>query len=171
VQILAGGNRDALKLRIAFNWNAMTGQVTQVIPVVSDLMFDALFRLGSTGQKLYSMLQLTCGFVNTAYHYWLEVWCKIAIDFLPVVLSAVRQMSEYSETAFQVLNDALGVIFRFMVPDALSAMQSIGYTKNFRDKQKASQAREKQRVHDSLVQSKKERKVQKFIPEPRRIGV
>ena len=158
IQMIAGGNNDRLKLQIAFNWNAMTGQVSQVIPVISDLLFDALFRLGSTGQKLYNMLQSTCGFVNTAYHYWLEVWCKIAIDYAPMVILALRELSEFSQTAFQVLNDALGVIFRFLVPDALSAMEALGYTKNFRDRQVETQARERQQVHDSLVESKKEGK-------------
>jgi hypothetical protein len=158
IQMIGGGNQAALKLQIAFNWNAMTGKVSQVIPVISDLFFDMLFRLGATGQKLYGMLQSSCGFVNTAYRYWLEVWCKIAIDFAPMLLSALRQLSEFSETAFRVLNDSLDVIFRFMMPDALSAIQTLGYTKNFRDKHSDAQSREKQRVHNSLVKSKKEGK-------------
>jgi hypothetical protein len=134
------------------------GQVSALVPVISDLFFDMLFRLGNTGQKLYNMLQSSCSYINVAYHYWLTVWCTIAIDLVPMVMLAVREMASYSEVAFRVLNDALGVIFRFMIPDALSVMQSLGYTKTFRDKTKEAQSREKQTIHNSLVKSKKEGK-------------
>jgi hypothetical protein len=73
-----------------------------------------------------------------------------------MLLGALRQLSEYSEVASEVLNDALGVIFRFMAPEALSAIQGLGYTKHFRDKKAADMAREKQVVHNSIQQSKKE---------------
>ena len=158
VQMIGGSNIDSLKLEVIFNWNAMTGQLVTVIPIISDLIFDMLFRLGNTGQKLYGMLQSSCSYVNIAYHYWLDVWCTIAIDLLPMVLLAVREVTSYCEVAFRVLNDSLGVIFRFMVPDALSAMETLGYTTTFRDQARESQSREKQTIHDSLVKSKKEGK-------------
>ena len=86
----------------------------------------------------------------------MEVWCGIAIDLLPSALGAIRSVVEMCETGFGVLNDSLDAIFTSIVPSALSAMQSKGYDKTFRDKKAKDQAQQRQAINDQTKKSKKE---------------
>jgi hypothetical protein len=78
----------------------------------------------------------------------MQVWCTIAIDFLPSALGAIRSTVESCETGFGVLNDSLDAIFTSIVPSALSMMQSRGYDKIFRDKKAKNQAQQRQNIND-----------------------
>ena len=151
-------DKSALTAQIVYYWGSMQAVIQDLLSTLSDIFFDMLFHMGAMGQRIYNLLRSACGIANKAYQYWLEVWCGIMIDLAPMLLGALRQVSEYSEVASEVLNDALGVIFRFMAPEALSAIQGMGYTKHFRDKKAAETAREKQVIHDQAQKSKKEGK-------------
>ena len=151
-------DKSVLKAQIVYYWGSMVAVIQDLLSVLSDIFFDMLFHMGAMGQRIYNLLKSACGIANKAYQYWLEVWCGLLIDLAPMLLGALRQLSEYSEVASEVLNDALGVIFRFMAPEALAAIQGMGYTKHFRDKRAADMAREKQVVHNAMQQSKKEGK-------------
>jgi hypothetical protein len=149
-------DKSVLTAQIVYYWGSLVAVIQDLLSTLSDIFFDMLFHMGSMGQKIYNLLQSGCGIANRAYRYWLDVWCGIVIDLAPMLLGALRQVSEYSEVASEVLNDALGVIFRFMAPDALSAIQDMGYTKHFRDKRASQTAREKQVIHDQAQKSKRE---------------
>lgn len=151
-------DKSTLLAQIVYYWTSMVAVIKDLLSALSDIVFDMLFHMGAMGQRIYNLLRGACGVANKAYQYWLEVWCGLMIDLAPMLLGALRQVSEYSEVASEVLNDALGVIFRFMAPEALGAIQSLGYTKHFRDKKAADKAREKQVVHDTMVASKREGK-------------
>lgn len=151
-------DKSALKAQIVFYWHALVSAAKELLTTLSDLFFEMLFHMGDLGGKIYKFLQNACKFLNTAYIYWLEVWCGIAIDLAPMALIGIRHVAEYCEVAFKVLNDCLEVIFRYMVPDALRDIQGLGYRKGFREKNTKGQANEKQVIHDALVQSKKEGK-------------
>ena len=150
--------KSDLTAQIVYYWTSMVAVVKDLLSTLSDLVFDMLFHMGAMGQRIYNLLRGACGVGNRAYQYWLEVWCGIMIDLAPMLLGAIRQVAEYSEVAAEVLNDALDVIFRFVTPQALTAIQDLGYTKHFRDQKAADRAREKQIVHDTMRQSKKEGK-------------
>ena len=151
-------NRAVLEAQIVYYWNCIIQVMQDLVAVLSNIVFDMLFHMGSMGRKIYNFLVRTCGLVNTAYSYWLEVWCGIALDLAPSALGAIRHMAEMSETAFGVLNSALDSIFMTVVPAALSKMQSLGFTTDFRSRQSKSQAQSKQSVKDTLKESKKESK-------------
>lgn len=151
-------DKSVLMAQIVYYWGSLVAVIQDLLTALSDIVFDMLFHMGSMGQRIYNLLRSACGVANKAYQYWLEVWCGLIIDLAPMLLGALRQVSEYSEVASEVLNDALGVIFRFMAPEALSAIEGLGYTKHFRDKRAADMSREKQVVHDTLVESKREGK-------------
>ena len=151
-------DKSVLMAQIVYYWSSMVAVIQDLLSALSDIFFDMLFHMGAMGQRIYNLLQSACGVGNRAYQYWLEIWCGLMIDMAPMLLGALRQVSEYSEVASEVLNDALGVIFRFMAPEALAAIQKMGYTKHFRDKKAADLSREKQVVHNTLIESKREGK-------------
>ena len=151
-------NRAALEAQIVYYWNCIIRVVEGLLSVLSNILFDMLFHMGSMGQRIYAFLLRTCGMINTAYGYWLEVWCGIALDLAPGALGGLRHVAEMCETAFGVINAALDSIFTAIVPSALSRMESLGFTQGFRDKQAQQQARSKQNIDDSLKASKKESK-------------
>ena len=139
---------------IVFYWNSMVAVVKDLFLSLSDIFFDMLFRMGPLGTKIYAMTRKSCSYINTGYRYWLTVWCGIAIDLLPMVLAAVRQLTEFSESTFGFLNDAMDTIFQYLVPDALGALIGMGYDKTFRNKDKSAKARQKQVIKDKLKESK-----------------
>jgi hypothetical protein len=149
-------DKSILTAQIVYYWGSMVAVIQDLLSTLSDIFFDMLFHMGAMGQKIYNLLKSGCGVANRAYQYWLDIWCGIMIDLAPMLLGAIRQVSEYSEVATEVLNDALGVIFRFMAPEALATIQGLGYTKHFRDKKAADTSREKQVIHDEAQRSKKE---------------
>jgi len=151
-------DKSVLMAQIVYYWGSMAAVIQDLLSALSDIFFDMLFHMGAMGQRIYNLLRSACGIANKAYQYWLEVWCGLLIDLAPMLMGALRQVSEYSEVISEVLNTALGVIFRFLAPEALSTIQSLGYTKHFRDRKAADMAREKQIVHDTLVVSKREGK-------------
>ena len=151
-------DKATLKAQIMYYWGCIVTVVKDLLSVLSDIFFDMLFHMGALGERIYSLLQKSCNLINKAYRYWLKIWCGIAIDLIPMVLSGIRQVAEFCESAFSVINDALDVIFQFLVPDALAGMQAAGYVAGFRDKKAKQQLRQKQEIHDSLKQSKKEGK-------------
>ena len=151
-------NRAMLEAQIVYYWTCIIQVVQELVAVLSDIVFDMLFHMGGMGRRIYQFLARTCGLVNTAYGYWLKVWCGIALDLAPPTLGAIRSMAEMSETGFGVLNSALDSIFMAVVPAALSKMQGLGFTTDFRSKQKKAQGESKQEIKDTLKESKKESK-------------
>jgi hypothetical protein len=156
------GNRASIIAQTIYFWEQITHKLRNLLIVLSDMMFEMLFNMGTLGTRIYNFLKTSCGFFNTAYRYWLEVWCGIAIDLLPTALGAVRSTVELCETGFGVLNDSLDAIFTSIVPSALSMMQSRGYDKAFRDKKARDQAQQRQTISDSSKKSKKEGKKADF---------
>ena len=151
-------DKAMLKAQIVYYWDAVVALISDLIGALSDIFFDMLFRMGWMGNRIYTMMQHSCSFMNIAYKYWLEVWCGIALDVVPMATTAIRKMAEYGDVASSVLNDSLDVIFQFLAPDAMSAIQAAGYVTGFRDRIAEQRSRQKQVIHDSLVQSKKEGK-------------
>jgi hypothetical protein len=152
------GSRSSIIAQTVYFWEQIVHKLRNLLTVLSDMMFEMLFNMGSLGTKIYRFLLTSCGYLNTAYRYWLEVWCGIAIDLLPTALGAIRSTVELCETGFSVLNDSLDAIFTSIVPSALSMMQSKGYDKTFRDKKARDQAQQRQSISDSSKKSRKERK-------------
>jgi hypothetical protein len=152
------GSRSTIIAQTIYFWEQIVHKLRNLLIVLSDMMFEMLFNMGALGIRIYNFLQTSCGYLNTAYKYWLQVWCGIAIDLLPTALGAIRSTVELCETGFGVLNDSLDAIFTSIVPSALSAMQSRGYDKSFRDKKARDQAQQRQSISDSSKRSKKEGK-------------
>ena len=152
------GNRQSIIAQTVYYWEQVVHKIKNLLSVLSDMVFDMLFNMGSLGAKIYHFLQTSCGYLNTAYRYWLEVWCGIAIDLLPSVLGAVRSTVEMCETGFGVLNDSLDAIFTSIVPSALRMMQSRGYDRSFRDRKASDQSQKRQVISDNSKKSKKEGK-------------
>ena len=152
------GNRQSIIAQTVYFWEQVVHRVRNLLSVLSDMFFDMLFNMGSLGQRIYRFVQTSCGNLNTAYRYWLEVWCSIAIDLLPSALGAIRSTVQLCETGFGVLNDALDSIFTTMAPVALKAMQSRGYDMVFRDKVSRDQSRQRQEINDRTKKSRREGK-------------
>lgn len=150
------GNRGSIIAQTVYFWEQVVHKLRSLLSVLSDMVFDMLFNMGSLGIRIYHFLQSSCGYLNTAYRYWMEVWCEIAIDLLPAVIGAVRSVTESCETGFKVLNDSLDSIFTSIVPAALSRMQSMGYDAVFRDRMASDQAKQRQVINDNTKVSKKE---------------
>jgi hypothetical protein len=151
-------NRPTIVGQTVYFWKKIVSELKDLLSVLSDMVFEMLFNMGSLGTKIYRFLQSSCGYLNTAYKYWMQVWCSIALDFLPSALGAIRSTVESCETGFGVLNDSLDAIFTSIVPSALSMMQSRGYDKIFRDKKAKDQAQQRQTINDQTKKSKKEGK-------------
>ena len=151
-------SRPTIIAQTVYFWKKIVSQLKDLLSVLSDMVFEMLFNMGALGTKIYSFLQTSCGYLNTAYRYWMEVWCGIAIDLLPTTMGAVRSVVEMCETGFGVLNDSLDAIFTSIVPSALSMMESRGYDKTFRDKKARDQAQKRQAINDQTKKSKKEGK-------------
>jgi len=151
-------NKAARRASIVYYWNSMVEVVRDLLESLSDIFFDMLFHrnMGSLGTRIYWLVQKSCGFINKAYNYWLAVWCGISLDLAPMFLGGIRQLAEYSEVAFNFLNDAMDSIFQYMVPEALGSIIGLGYDKSFRQKSKDAKAREKQATYDKLKESKAE---------------
>ena len=150
------GNRQGIIAQTVYYWEQVVHKIRNLLSVLSDMFFDMLFNMGSLGTKIYHFLQTSCGYLNTAYRYWLEVWCGIAMDLLPSALGAIRSTVQLCETGFGVLNDSLDAIFTSIVPSALKMMQSRGYDKSFRDRKASEQAQQRQAISDATKKSKKE---------------
>ena len=151
-------NKAVLSAQIMYYWDSIKGATKDLILSLSDIIFDALFHMGSFGGRIYILIQKSCGFINKAYSYWLFFFCGLSLDIAPAALGAIRQMVQNSELAFKVVNDALDSIFMFVVPGALSRMESMGYTTAFRDKAEEAQQLEKQNSKDSVKESVEESK-------------
>ena len=151
-------SRPTIIAQTVYFWKKIVSELKDLLSVLSDMVFDMLFNMGAMGTKIYLFLQTSCGYLNTAYRYWMEVWCGIAIDLIPIVLGGIRSVVELCETGFGVLNDSLDAIFTSIVPSALSMMQSRGYDRTFRDKQSRDQAQQRQVINDNTKRSKKEGK-------------
>lgn len=152
------GNRQSIIAQTVYFWEQVVHRIRNLLSVLSDMFFDMLFNMGSLGQRIYSFVKTSCGNINAAYRYWLEVWCSIAIDLLPSALGAIRSTVQLCETGFSVLNDALDSIFTTMAPVALKAMQSRGYDMVFRDKVSRDQSRQRQEINDRTKKSQREGK-------------
>lgn len=152
------GNRQSIIAQTVYFWEQVVHRIRSLLSVLSDMFFDMLFNMGSLGQKIYGFVQISCGYLNTAYRYWLEVWCGIAIDLLPSVLGAIRSVVQACETGFGVLNDALDSIFTAIVPAAIKSMESKGYDKVFRDREAKNQAQTRQVIDSQTKKSLKEGK-------------
>ena len=150
------GNKAVLEAQIVYYWQSMIKAIQDLMGVLSNLMFDMLFHMGSVGTKIYTFLQNTCGYANTAYRYWLEVWCGIAIDLAPSLLGGIRQIAQMCQTGFTVVNAAMDAIFTTVGMDALSKLESMGFVKGFQYALSNDQSRSKQDNMDSAKQSKKE---------------
>ena len=150
-------DRDTLKTQIIYYWNCIVVVIKDLLAVLSDIVFDMLFHMGSLGMRIYQFLQTACGLINTAYRYWRDVWCGIALDMAPGILGAIRLAVQNSDAAFKVLNSALDSIFMF-VPSALSRMESLGFTKGFRGKISSDQIQQKQSNIDNAKNSHQEGK-------------
>jgi hypothetical protein len=149
-------DKASRKAEIIYYWDNLKLVALDLLKTLGDLFFDMLFHMGPLGGVMFTLMQESCGFINTAYHYWLTVWCGIAIDLAPGFLGGLRQAVEFSETAFAVLNDVIDVVFEFMVPSALGRMISMGYDLAFRDRDKDKQKRSKQEIKNTIVKSKSE---------------
>lgn len=150
------GNKAALQAQIVYYWQSMIKVIQDLVKVLGDLMFDMLFHMGATGQKIYDFLHRTCGLANTAYRYWLDVWCGVAINMAPSVLGAIRQMAQMCQTGFSVVNSAMDAIFTTVGLDALAKMQSMGFTSGFQRAFRNDQSRSKQDNLDAAKKSQQE---------------
>jgi hypothetical protein len=150
--------RDFVIAQIIYYWDCIVLEMRSLLEVLGNIFFKMLFSMGSLGVKIYNFLIRLCELTNTAFGYWMDTWCTLAIDIIPAVLGAVRSLVESCETAFSVLDDALDSIFMSLGPAALSKMISKGYDLSFRDKKSKLQAQERQIVSDNAKSSVKQGK-------------
>ena len=134
-------DKTARKAEIVFYWNSMVEVIQDLLESLSDIFFDMLFHMGALGNRIYGLVQKSCGFLNKAYKYWLTVWCGIAIDLAPMALGGIRQLVEYSEVGFTFLNDAMDSIFQYMVPEAFSSWDTTSLSVKKQKRQKSGKSK------------------------------
>jgi hypothetical protein len=144
--------------QIIYYWDCIVLEMRSLIEVLGNIIFKMLFSMGSLGVQIYNFLIRLCELSNTAFRYWMDTWCTIALDLLPAALGSIRSLVESCETAFSVLDDALDSIFMSLGPAALSKMINKGYDTSFRDKKSKLQAQERQVVADNAKASVKQGK-------------
>jgi hypothetical protein len=150
--------RDFIIAQIIYYWDCIVLEMRSLLEVLGNIFFKMLFSMGSLGVKIFNFLIRLCELTNTAFGYWMDVWCTLAIDIIPAVLGGIRSLVESCETAFSVLDDALDSIFMSLGPAALTKMISKGYDLTFRDKKSKLQAQERQVMSDNAKSSVKQGK-------------
>jgi hypothetical protein len=150
--------KDFLTAQIIYYWDCIVLEMRSLVEVLGNILFKMLFSMGSLGVEIYNFLIRLCELTNTAFGYWMDVWCTLSLDLLPAALGAVRSLAETCETAFTVLDDALDSIFMSLGPATLSKMINKGYDLAFRDKKSKLQAQERQAMADNAKQSVKQGK-------------
>ena len=150
--------RDFLIAQIVYYWDCIVTEMRSLLEVLGNIIFKMLFSMGSLGVRIYNFLIRLCGLTNTAFQYWMEMWCTISLDLAPATLGGLRAGVEFCETGFGVLNGALDSIFLALGPKALGTMIEKGFDYTFRDKSSQLQQQQRQESADSAKKSVKEGK-------------
>ena len=137
VLMLQGGNTDAqsaseaAKTRMYQGWFTLSGLVQDGVGTVSDITTSTVLANGVVGPILRAAIQDACRAYNFALQYFVEGYCTIIVDKLPIFTTALDQTFGYLDVALQTVNDFISTLVEEVLPQALIAMVHKGYTQLF----------------------------------------
>lgn len=130
--LLSQGNLGAVKADMLLQWGELKRLLSGAGDSLSDLFTDVVLFKGTLGPFVASFLEAACGFLNKVEDFLRNVWCRFAVDYLPVFLGALTDAITWTEVGFQALNDFMRVILKDFLPAAFIRLAEKGYTNFFK---------------------------------------
>ena len=99
----------------------LKNHIKSMADTLFDMLSDMLFSSGQIGTGLLGFLDKTCNAVNTAYNWFLHVWCKYIERYMASFFSTFRKALSMIASGFEILQDFMDEILQGVLPAAFMA--------------------------------------------------
>lgn len=113
------------------SWKEFVRGYKEIFSKATDLWVNSIMSSGVFGVWLQENLKNSCQKVNTILNTLRDFWCRVLVEYVPIVVSGVQDVLSYIDTGFQVINDFITTLIQNYVPEAILGMIAQGYTKDF----------------------------------------
>ena len=147
--LLSTGDLGSARAELLLQWADLKRLLSGVADSMSDLITDVVLFKGTLGPFVANFLESACGFLNKVQTFLRDVWCRFAVDYLPVFLGTLKEGITWMEVGFQTLNDFMRVVLKDFLPLAYVRLAERGYTSFF----KAEKFNQKRATYNDKRQS------------------
>ena len=109
------------KNELAADYAWLKGRIKSMTDTLFDMLSDMLFSSGQIGTGLLSFLDKTCNSINSAYDWFLHIWCKYIERYMASFFSTFRKGLSMIASGFEILQDFMDEVFQGVLPASFIA--------------------------------------------------
>lgn len=121
LQLLSTADYLTARSAIAAHWAYIRIKAGASLNAFGDIMVDALLNSGEAGARIMQFLEKTCGGLNMAATWFLNIWCNFVQRYMLQFMAGVRRFLGISGATFEMIQDFIDEIFQGILPAAFIA--------------------------------------------------